>query len=478
MTYFAWCLRNVLRVWLVTFGLFAWVMFIPAYAQNSTQSHTLNQAPALSLSDAIATALNNDPWLSGSQFQQQALEQRSQSAGILPDPVFSLGLLNLPSDSFALGQENMTQIKVGVSQALPRGDTLQLTQTKLSTAAQMHPLQRADRRAQLTQRVTQHWLDAYLAQATLAIYAREWNVFEQLIDITQSQYRSALGSARQANILAAELTILQIEDTITAVEAQRDVAFAALSTWLFNIEQPALGQNAAHNQNTTIQAVADTLPLLTEVDTLLAGTNTQTTLVSLLQNHPALQALGVKQDVAQHDVAIAKQAHAPQWGFNAAYALRDDQPDGRSRADLFSLGVTVQMPINPDAKQDRDVAASIANAEAVKTEQRLLLQTMYSEVQQLISRQQRLVQRQDLYQNKLLPQAQNQTEVLLAALTNDDTDYQAVLSAKMTQIQTHIAALKIDVELAKIKSQLMYYLQPQSTVYSAHHAYTQRIQGE
>lgn len=478
MTYFAWCLRNALRVWLVTFGLFAWVMFIPAYAQNSTQSHTHNQAPALSLSDAIATALNNDPWLYGSQFQQQALEQRSHSAGTLPDPIFSLGLLNLPSDSFALGQENMTQIKVGVSQALPRGDTLQLTQTKLSTAAQMHPLQRADRRAQLTQRVTQHWLDAYLAQATLAIYAREWNVFEQLIDITQSQYRSALGSARQANILAAELTILQIEDTITAVEAQRDVAFAALSTWLFNIEQPALGQNAAHNQNTTIQAVADTLPLLTEVDTLLAGTNTQTTLVSLLQNHPAIQALGVKQDVAEHDVALAKQAHAPQWGLNAAYALRDDQPDGRSRADLFSLGVTVQMPINPDAKQDRDVAASIANAEAVKTEQRLLLQTMYGEVQQLISRQQRLVQRQDLYQNKLLPQAQNQTEVLLAALTNDDTDYQAVLSAKMTQIQTHIAALKIDVELAKIKSQLAYYLLPQSNSRPTQPAHTHRTHGE
>ncbi|MDF1645119.1 MAG: hypothetical protein P1U80_13160, partial [Pseudomonadales bacterium] len=57
-------------------------------------------AEQYSLLEAIEKAQSQDPWLDGSRFRQENLESLSVNAGTLPDPTVSLGLANLPIDSF------------------------------------------------------------------------------------------------------------------------------------------------------------------------------------------------------------------------------------------------------------------------------------------------------------------------------------------------------------------------------------------
>ena len=80
----------------------------------------------LGLNEAINYALNHEPWLKASKQKQASIEAKSIAAGTLPDPVLTLGLMNLPTNGFAFDQENMTQFKVGISQSLSRGDSLAL----------------------------------------------------------------------------------------------------------------------------------------------------------------------------------------------------------------------------------------------------------------------------------------------------------------------------------------------------------------
>lgn len=63
---------------------------------------------------AIEEAQQNDPWLQRGLFQQQSLHTQSVSAGSLPDPTVSLGIANLPVESFDFVQEAMTQFEVGI----------------------------------------------------------------------------------------------------------------------------------------------------------------------------------------------------------------------------------------------------------------------------------------------------------------------------------------------------------------------------
>ena len=76
-----------------------------------------------SFTESIKIAQKNDPWLTGNKHQQQAVEAMSLAVSSLPDPKISIGLANLPTDGFDFSQEGMTQLKVGITQMFPRGDS-------------------------------------------------------------------------------------------------------------------------------------------------------------------------------------------------------------------------------------------------------------------------------------------------------------------------------------------------------------------
>lgn len=63
----------------------------------------------LSVEDAIATAVENNPGLAEMQARFEALAQIPSQLGTLPDPILSLNAMNLPTDTFNVGQEPMTQ---------------------------------------------------------------------------------------------------------------------------------------------------------------------------------------------------------------------------------------------------------------------------------------------------------------------------------------------------------------------------------
>ena len=73
----------------------------------------------LSLESAVETALRDNPGLAEMEARARAMVAIPSQAGSLPDPSLSLNALNLPTDSFDFDQEPMTQMQVGISQALP-----------------------------------------------------------------------------------------------------------------------------------------------------------------------------------------------------------------------------------------------------------------------------------------------------------------------------------------------------------------------
>lgn len=64
----------------------------------------------VSLEQAITLAQQNDPWLHGSRLKQSAVENRSIASGTLPDPKVSLGIMNLPTDTWDLDQEDRKSV--------------------------------------------------------------------------------------------------------------------------------------------------------------------------------------------------------------------------------------------------------------------------------------------------------------------------------------------------------------------------------
>ena len=93
-------------------------------------------ASILSLEVAEELALVSDPGIHSIESSKLALEEMSVAAGQLPDPLLKMGLVSLPTDTFNLGQEAMTQVQLGLVQKFPRGKSRSLLSEQIGLRSQ------------------------------------------------------------------------------------------------------------------------------------------------------------------------------------------------------------------------------------------------------------------------------------------------------------------------------------------------------
>jgi len=129
---------------------------------------------------------------------------------------------------------------------------------------------------------------------------------------------------------------------------------------------------------------------------------------------------------------------------------------GNSRADLFRVGVTFDLPLFTEDRQDKEVQSAISQTEAVKTQKLLLLRKLLGSYSSGKGRLLRLEKRQNLYKSKLLPQIHDQAEASLTAYTNDDGDFSEVVRSRIAVLNAEIDELTLDVEEQKIRLELNY----------------------
>ena len=400
----------------------------------------------LKLEQAVALAVDADPWLTGSQFTQEALNDEAIAAATLPDPRVSLMAGNFPVDTFDLNQEAMTQLSVGVSQMFPRGDSLALAQHQKQQLAEQHPLLRLDRKAKVSAMVSQLWLEAFKAQESIRLIEQDRALFEQLVDVAEASYSSALGRARQQDVIRAQLELTRLEDRLTMLRQQQQAAQKRLTEW---IGAPA---------TVPLAPVLPTQSLSRPLSVPTIKQASEHTRYEWIRHHPALRALDQRVDATQTGVDLAKQKYKPEWGLTAQYGYRDNDPMGRDRADLFSVGVTFDLPLFTGNRQDKEVSAAVNRTEAIKTEKHLLGRRLMAELETASVQLARLDERQALYTDQLLPQMAEQAKASLTAYNNDDGDFAEAVRARIAELNAKVDALAIAVDRQKTIAQINYLL--------------------
>jgi outer membrane protein TolC len=416
----------------------------------------------LSFTEAVKAAQKNDPWLTGNVHKQRAIESMSTAVNALPDPKMSIGLANLPTNGFDFGQEGMTQAKVAISQMFPRGDTLAIKSQQLKIQSEAYPYQRKDRISKVAVTVGSLWLDAYRVQQSIALIEKNRSLFEQLADVATASYSSALGKTRQQDIVRAQLELTRLEDRLDKLAQQRNHYEGMLSQWLTTFssgnrlieEGPLVTNFSLHN--ILLNKELPQIGLLNRDLVFNKSWIKPQELVPYFLKHPSVIAVDKKVFATKTGIDLAKQKYKAEWGVNASYGYRGDDPMGRSRADLFSVGVTFDLPLFTENKQDKAVQSAISQTEAVKTEKLLLLRQLLGSYSSAKGRLLRLIDRQNLYKTKLLPQIHDQAEASLTAYTNDDGDFSEVVRSRIAVLNAEIDELALNVEEQKIRLELNY----------------------
>jgi hypothetical protein len=401
-------------------------------AQNSNE---------LTLESAITAAVANDDWLVANQDIEQAQLEQAIADGQLPDPKMSIGLANMPTDSFSFNQEQMTQLRFGVNQTFPGGDTLQLQEKRRQQESEVNPYLRDERKASMALMVSNLWLDSYLAEQSIAFIEGDRALFEQLIEITSSRYTNAVGLARQQDLVRAELELIRLDDRLAMLKQQQNSNKQKLSQWLPD-DLVALPLSAQ-------------LPLLSTPNGSLASLAQAT---EFFATHPKILAHNKRIAVAETQVELTRQSLKPSYTVGASYGYRDNAPMGMERADFVSLDFSFDLPLFTEKRQGPRIRASEYTASARQTERLLLFKELYADYQQAMAELSVLEQRHDLYANSLLGQMNDLTEATLSAYTADEGDFEEVMRSYIAELNTKIELLQIDVQRLKVIARLNYLL--------------------
>ncbi|PHR84172.1 MAG: transporter [Colwellia sp.] len=439
------------------------IVVLTTFLAVFTASHSYAVQQPLSFKKAIQVAQKNDPWLDGSRHKQQSLVLLSYAANTLPDPKVSLAFANLPTNGFDFSQEGMTQFKVGVSQIFARGDSLNLKNKQLKLQSQQQPLQRQDRVNKIAVTVGSLWLDLYRVQQSIALIEKNRSLFEQLAQVAEASYGSALGKTRQQDIVRAQLELTRLEDKLNQLQQQDDRYQGMLEQWLTNFSLTSQ-HNQAELGASIIPSPLNVSKQLPQVDLINHARVyheqklSVEKLAALFSLHPLVKSIDKKIAATKTEIELAEQKYQPQWGVNASYGYRGDDAMGNSRADLFSVGVNFDVPLFTENRQDNEVKSAISKTEVIKTEKLLLVRKLMSAFASAKGQLVRLTQRQTLYNEKLLPQIHDQAEASLTAYTNDDGDFAEVVRARIAELNAEIDFLAINVQKQKIILEINYLL--------------------
>ena len=382
-------------------------------------------APELTLAEAERLALEQAPWLQHHLTNADAAAERAVYEGRLPDPQLTLGLANVPTDSYRLNREDMTMTVVGVRQAFPPGKTL-----KLKTERAEKELAREKARVQMEQRnllrqVREAWLELYFQEQSLRTLDESRRLAHKQLDAAEGRYRAA--QETQQSVLRSRQALARLDERAPMIRAQRLRLQAQLARWI---------------GDTAYQPLPAELPALPVAPGEFDYTH-----------HPEWIATQTMLDEARVEVDIARQEYKPGVMLDVSYGFRRPMPDGTERPDLLSAMVTLDLPVFRNKRQDRKLAEKQTMEAGARFELDDKRRELESMDRSLRAELDGLSEREKIFSEQLLPATRREAQVTVAGFARDQSEYR---DARMKSLDTELEYLRLRVDRAKAQAELLY----------------------
>ncbi len=384
---------------------------------------------ALSLEDAVRLALDAQPQLAQLVARVREARENATAEGQLPDPRLTLGLTNLPVDSFSFTEEDMTQVMVGISQMVPGGDKRRLASRRMILEAARGEAELAAARLRIARGAAHAWLNVYAPRQAMELVKRIEAEYDREVEWAGVAY--ATGGLGQADSLALRMMREYVLDR--QAELRRDEARARLelARWL--------GEAASR------QPTGGALPQRPTLDPQRWEES--------LDAHPELAILVLDVDVAQAEADLARESYKPDWSVDVGYGLR-----GGGRSDMISVVVGVDLPLFTQQRQDRRMAARQAGLEGVQSGLEDRRRQLAAELGAAHADWQTADRRIAHFEATLIPLAQRRVESAMAAYRTGKAEFSMVLEARRAELEARLQLLRLDVERARAAIDLRYYL--------------------
>src|SRR5881397_3285437 len=295
----------------------------PAHAQNS--------APVTGdsgLQSLVAEALARNPTAAQRQAAVRAATLRIRPAGSLPDPMLTVGVMDLVLPHFEFNQSDFTEADVELSQEIPWPGSLGARSGVVRAAAAGARAEEGTVRRDLTTTMAVAYYRLGYAVTALETLRHQRDLLDAAVQLSTTRY--ATGAAPQSDPLQAKLARDRLRSEEFALESERIAALAAV--------------NALRNR-----APGATVPVI-RIDpaAVHAGVVPQLATDSLvalaLATHPRLAARRAAVDAATRTIQVERLGARPDFTLSARYGYRPPFAGTFKFPDFFSAFVGLRLP--------------------------------------------------------------------------------------------------------------------------------------
>ena len=388
---------------------------------------------ALSLQQAEQLALEADPLIMSHKATSRSYDAQSTASGTLPDPKLRLGIFNVPIDTFSTSEDPSTQLRIGIQQEFPRGDTTNLKQQQSKWLAQAAMAQAQDERLQLLMNIRDTYLNLYYEIQAGGIVNETRELFLKLVRITEDQY--AAGRANQQDVIHADLELSRLDDRTIKIQGNEDEYRAYLAQWVGDVAWQEIDSN---------------LPMLP-----IVSDNFE--INQLLTQHPAVMVETARVEASRKMIEVTRQDYKPGIGAFVEYRKRfGENLDGSDRSDMMAAMVTIDIPLFTENRQDKNVAAREESANAARYSRDDKLRILKRKLDKDRAIYKRLGERELIYKNKLINSATSNAEVSLNAYQSGITEFTTLMRARIMELDVRLDNLRIKVDRLRAQARLLY----------------------
>ncbi len=378
-----------------------------------------------SLQELVKKAIEVSPKIKSLHAKLNMARENISIGTHLPDPVFSVGLLNMPVNTFSFRQEAMTGTALNLSQTIPFPGALKAKAEVKAMDTLIVKQEIADLKNQIARQMAILYYTLQEKRREVVLAKESVELLKQISLVAKRKFE--VGTASLENVVQVEVQITRVKDKIEALKGEAQSMQSQMNAYLLRDERVTI-------------VTPGIRPISHEVFV------TDTLLQLAARNRPLLKGIKLYQNKAVLQQKEVEKKYYPNFKVGLQYTLRSyNQTTGINYPDFLGLVVGVTIPLGYGGNIKAQVNKTRYLQDYYGQQFHSSLQILQQSFGKINAKINEFRSREKLLAKTMLPQTIQAYQAAMA-------DYQVNKIDFVNVIKAEDDILKIKTELAKLRT--------------------------
>jgi outer membrane protein, heavy metal efflux system len=413
--------------------------FLLGFLLSAQQETSGNSGPLRAQFSDVVSSLQHHESVRALQGRRDALRHQGRAMSAWSDPSLSMGVQNVPVDSFSLDQSMMTSLSISLSQRVPLGGRLAKTQDSFFKQEEAQVYQIKNQEQVLLRELWLLAIEKKMLRDQEAILQRNLEWVERMISVSNELY--ATGRTPQQSILELQSRKSELE----AALVQKDFEGRRVAAQLAYLYSPS---GMEHLGLALVDLELESVPWeFLEINFMAENLSIEKDYVEKDYEEKSLISAAEGADLW---VDARKRARVPDLTFSLSY-MRRQAPQAE---DMVSAGVSFPLPLGARTSAERDQAvAERAQAEAnlgrYRRERAAQLKNLSFQVQTFQAELK-------ILNDQSIPYSENSREITTRAYSLGSASYLDLINAEVRLQDLLMRRVSMEASFQRAQTQLAY----------------------